>query len=300
MYNKMFVKSPLNYTGGKFKILNAILSSFPSRINTFVDLFAGGFNVGINVDAEHIICNDLIHHVIDLYRYFRDTDTQTIISTIKKRIDEFSLSLTNKEGYIKLRNHYNECPTPVDFFVLICYSFNHQIRFNNSGTFNSPFGTNRSSYNSLLENNLINFAETLKTKNITFYSKDFTEVDLSALTHSDLVYCDPPYLISNGSYNDGNRGFKDWTTNEEIQLLRLLDELNDRGIQFALSNVLAHKGQKNQILIEWSERYNVKHIDKNYSNCSYHFSDRSTITDEVLITNFIVGEAQCLRQKELF
>ena len=53
-----FIKSPLNYTGGKYKILNSIFPYFPKEINTFIDLFGGGFNVGINANANKIIYND--------------------------------------------------------------------------------------------------------------------------------------------------------------------------------------------------------------------------------------------------
>lgn len=35
-------KSPLNYTGGKFKLLPQILPLFPDKTDTFVDLFGGG------------------------------------------------------------------------------------------------------------------------------------------------------------------------------------------------------------------------------------------------------------------
>ena len=49
-----YIKSPLNYTGGKYKLLNSLFDIFPNNINTFVDLFAGGFNVGINVNANKI------------------------------------------------------------------------------------------------------------------------------------------------------------------------------------------------------------------------------------------------------
>jgi site-specific DNA-adenine methylase len=37
-----FIKSPLNYIGGKYKILSQIISFFPEDINCFVDLFTGG------------------------------------------------------------------------------------------------------------------------------------------------------------------------------------------------------------------------------------------------------------------
>ncbi|RRD66796.1 MULTISPECIES: DNA adenine methylase, partial [unclassified Desulfovibrio] len=101
------------------------------------------------------------------------------------------------------------------------------------------------------------FCDALKKKSIVFHNCDFLDIDLTDLGENDLVYCDPPYLISTGSYNDGKRGFKDWTTVEETQLLELLDQLDKQGVKFALSNVLYHKGLSNDILIEWSKKYRV-------------------------------------------
>lgn len=295
-----YIKSPLNYTGGKYKILHSIFEIFPQRIGTFVDLFAGGFNVGINIEADKIICNDQINYLIELYEYFKETPTEEIIYQISSRISEYDLNLQNVEGYNKLRERYNEHKNIIDFFVLTCFSFNHQIRFNNSRKFNTPFGKERSCYNNSIENNLIAFCETLKSKNIFFYNKDFTEVNLSELGEEDLVYCDPPYLISTGSYNDGKRGFKDWTEVEEQQLLELLDRLDKQGTRFALSNVLYHKGLENNLLINWSKKYYVHYIDKTYANCSYQFKDRNTKTVEVLITNFLSEDYVEWQQQSLF
>lgn len=281
-----YIKSPLNYTGGKYKILKDIIPRFKPDINTFVDLFAGGFNVGINVKANKIVCNDHINYLNELYQYFQQTNTVELINQIKERISFFGLSETNEEGYKKLRIEYNQNKKILDLFVLTCYSFNHQIRFNNKHEFNTPFGKERSSYNSSIESNLYRFCQALKSKNIEFKSMDFTEFDFSKLNKGDFVYCDPPYLISTGSYNDGKRGFKDWTEKEEIALLEILDNLNKKGIDFALSNVLYHKCVSNELLIKWSKNYFTHYIDKTYSNCSYHFKDRNAKTVEVLITNF--------------
>lgn len=281
-----YIKSPLNYTGGKYKILSQIFQIFPEKINTFVDLFAGGFNVGINVEANKIVCNDQINYLIDLYEYFTLVDIEKIIEEINTIIKEFHLTLENVEGYNALRNRYNEEKNIMDFFVLTCYSFNHQIRFNNNHKFNTPFGKDRSTYNTKIECNLIRFCNELKKKNIQFYNKDFLEVDLSELGQEDLLYCDPPYLISTGSYNDGKRGFKDWTLKEEMQLLDLLDSINVQGSRFALSNVLYHKGMSNELLIEWSKKYQIYYIDKSYANCNYQFKEKNCKTVEVVITNF--------------
>lgn len=288
-----YIKSPMNYTGGKYKILKEILPSFPNRINNFVDLFAGGFNVGINVNADTIYANDQIIYLIDLYKYFQTTKTDLILSSIKARISDYELSQTNSDGYLALRNEYNNSKSLLDLFVLTCYSFNHQIRFNSKHEFNTPFGKERSSYNDSIERNLIKFCEALHNKNIILSTGDFRDFDYSKLSKGDFVYCDPPYLITTGSYNDGKRGFKDWTEKEEQDLLNLLDFLNEKGVLFALSNVFAHKGLTNNLLIEWSRKYHVNYIDKTYSNCSYHFKDRGTKTIEVLVTNYELEESEC-------
>lgn len=295
-----YIKSPLNYTGGKYKLLNSLFEIFPNEVDTFVDLFAGGFNVGINASAKAIICNDQISYLIELYEFLQECPTEDVIKSIKERINEFGLTKQNVGGYNSLRDRYNANKNIVDFFVLTFYAFNHQIRFNNSQKFNTPFGKDRSSYNDSIERNLIAFCDALKKKNIVFRNCDFLNIDLSNLGANDLVYCDPPYLISTGSYNDGKRGFKNWTEVEESQLLGLLDRLNNQEVKFALSNVLYHKGLSNDILIEWSKKYRVYYLDKTYSNCSYHFKEKNAKTVEVVITNFESEDYVQLQQESLF
>ncbi len=281
-----YIKSPLNYTGGKYKILQHIIPAFPEGINNFVDLFAGGLNVGINVSANTIYANDQITYLIELYSFFQEQKIEDLLQDIKERIEFFGLSDTNADGYLALRKEYNSSKKILDLFLLTCFSFNHQIRFNSKHEFNTPFGKERSAYNPTIEYNLVRFVQALQSKKFVFSNLDFTRFDFSILNPGDLVYCDPPYLITTGSYNDGKRGFKDWTEVEEGQLLNLLDELNQRGIYFALSNVFYHKGASNEMLIDWSKKYNTSYIDKTYSNCSYHSKDRNAKTVEVLVTNF--------------
>jgi len=286
MTRTSYIKSPLNYTGGKHKLLPKIFPAFVENPRRFVDLFAGGFNVGINAEADEIYCNDHITYIIELYKFLRDTPLNETKDKIYQRIKEFALSDTNEDGYKKFRSSYNQQPSSLDLFILTCYAFNHQIRFNSKHEFNTPFGRERSSYNESIERNLTMFCRALQEKNIIFGTKDFTAFNFDDFDDRDFIYCDPPYLISTGSYNDGKRGFKDWTEKEERELLGLLDRIHEAGVKFALSNVFYHKGCSNNLLIEWSEKYKVLFLDKTYSNCSYHFKDRETKTVEVLITNY--------------
>lgn len=283
-----YIKSPLNYTGGKYKILGEILPCFPENIGTFVDLFGGGFNVGVNIGVnikvKKIIYNDHNIFLSQMFEYFKQNGLK-VINDIYSRIAKYDLSEENAQGYLELRKNYNENRDILDLFILTCYSFNHQIRFNSRHEFNTPFGKNRSAYNKTIEENLINFITALQSKNIEFYSKDFKFLYDLDLGINDFVYADPPYLISNASYNDGKRGFKNWGINEEQQLLDLLDYLNEQGVKFALSNVLTHKGMTNEKLVEWSRKYNIKYIEKSYNNSSYHRKNKDKETREVLIYN---------------
>ena len=200
------------------------------------------------------------------------------------RINEYGLSKENEEAFKKFRNYYNKTKEPIDLYTLSCYSFNYQFRFNNNKEYNNPFGRNRSQFSDNMKSNLILFTEKLKSMNVEFLSEPFDKVDLSRLNSEDFVYCDPPYLITTGSYNDGNRGFKDWKEEEEIQLYKVLDELNKRKVKFALSNVIEHKGKENILLKEWSKKYKTIYLTSDYSNSSYNTKRDKSI--EVLIINY--------------
>lgn len=279
-----YIKSPLNYVGGKFKLLPQIFPLLPDNIGTFVDLFAGGGDVFINVCAERIIANDINHYIIDLFRAFKKYDVPELIDYIEHTIDLWGLSPTNEAAYKQFREYYNENKNPVDLYVLVCHSFNYQFRFNSAHEYNNPFGRNRSWFNPSLKNNLILFAQRLP--DIEFRADNFKKFDFSMLGADDLVYADPPYLITTGSYNDGKRGFEGWSEKEEIALYDKLDELNRRNIRFALSNVVEHKGRVNTLLEEWRAAYNTHFLSKNYSNSSYHSKNTDKSTIEVLITNY--------------
>ncbi|MFK2151553.1 hypothetical protein ACIXIX_16345 [Bacteroides fragilis] len=88
---------------------------------------------------------------------------------------------------------------------------------------------------------------------------------------------DPPYLITFSEYN------KLWNEKDEKELLQILDQLNELNIRFAISNVTHYKDRKNDIFIEWSQKYYTHSIKSNY--ISYHDNSIKQF-NEVLITNY--------------
>ncbi|MGL5896538.1 MAG: Dam family site-specific DNA-(adenine-N6)-methyltransferase [Lactococcus lactis] len=292
-----YIKSPLNYIGGKYKLLKQIVPLFPEPIETFVDLFSGGANVGINVDARRYIFNDMNNKINEMFRFFATQNVDELISKIKNRIDEFSLSKTNEEGFIKFRKQYNENPNPLDLYVLVSYSYNYQFRFNSSMEFNNPFGRNRSRFSENMEKNLRLFVEKLNTIDATFTDKLFDDIDISNLGASDFVYLDPPYLITTGNYNDGNRGFINWDDEQEKKMYKLMEQLSNQGVRYALSNVLTHKGKENTLLKEFIETHPVEvhYLDFNYNNSSHNSKGKGSV--EILITNYRKDNKQIIVDK---
>ena len=282
----MAVKAPFNYIGNKYRIINSIQECFPEHIDTFVDLFCGGCDVSINTVANNIYANDINYHVIGILQEFQKHDARYILDYIDTTIEKWQLSKTNEDGYKLFRDHYNQTKNPLDLYVLMCFSFNYQFRFNSSHDYNNPFGRNRSSFNDVMRSNLILFKEQIN--DIHFSALDFCDFDYDILHTGDFLYADPPYLLTCGSYNDGKRGFRGWTEKDDLDLMRILTELSDRGVNFALSNVIEHKGSTNDTLIEWiaDNGYTVHGINFNYNNCNYHTNNRENVTKEVLITNY--------------
>ena len=280
----MLIKSPLNYVGGKFKLLPQLLPLFPAQIDRFVDLFCGGGNVSVNVQANKIYSVDKQNQVIDFLNACKELSSEYMLETIDFLIDKYSLSKINKDGYYKLRNYYNAGNRTWDvFYTLVCYSFNNQIRFNSNGEFNMPFGMNRSSFNPTLRSKFIEFVDCLKSKDISFVARDFRDLKPDKLGSNDFVYADPPYRISCAPYNEGGG----WTENDDIDLFNLLDSLNSNGVKFALSNVVKNNGMVNELLLEWSSKYTVHMIDISYGNSSYHRKRKTEQdTSEVLVTNY--------------
>lgn len=162
------IKSIMNYTGGKYKLLPQILPFIP-KCNNFVDLFCGGLDMVININAKKKYANDN-SPIIDLYKYLQKEDR--VLEKINEVIEAYGLSKENDKGFYLLRKEYNESKKPLLLLLLCFYSFNNNIRFNNKGEFNKAFGRGRGGFNSALQNRLGDFLAAIKE--IEFTKKDFT------------------------------------------------------------------------------------------------------------------------------
>ena len=295
-------RSPLFYVGDKYKLVKEIKTHFPGSIKRFIEPFVGGGSVFMNVEADRFLLNDIDANVISIHRmlcgYMGKKDV--FYKDLFSMIDRYGLSLSfvenpvpaemkksypktyfakyNKEAYNNLKTDYNNSDRSnvIMLYALLVYGFNRMLRFNKSGDFNLPVGDvdfNKNTYEALED-----YFNVIERKSIKWSCGDFRDFLRSIeYQEGDLVYLDPPYLITFSEYN------KLWNEETETSLLDLLDNLNERHVKFAISNVTHYKGKTNEVFLRWSQRYNTHPIKSNYIS----FNDNSIKKfNEVLITNY--------------
>lgn len=304
---KKRIPSAINYIGGKYKLLPQIMPYFPNDMDNAIDLFCGGCNVGINLFCNKVIFNDKNEHLIGLFNTLKQLDEKYIFDTIFSKIKKYGLSLVaengyeyydcnsssglgkyNKIGYMKLREDFNKKTVKDDeyyilLYILMVYSFNNQLRFNNKGEFNLPVG--KRDFNLKMQKKLSDFLQRIKNGDYTFINKDFRDILLDDFNEKTFFYVDPPYLITSATYNENNG----WTEDDEKDLLSYLEELDKRNIRFGLSNVLESNGIINYILKNWLERnkkFKTIFLNYSYANSNYHKKNKESVTKEVLIINY--------------
>lgn len=276
-------ETPIYYNGNKLKcIKKGLLNHFPKNINILIEPFCGSGVISLNTQAKKYILNDIETNLIDLYNMFKDEDMDSLrlyFDKIRKELNFLDfvgdISFDNrsknydkekhslhKKSYGELRDLYNKTRDIRLLYLLLVYSFSHNMRFNSKNEFNMPCGKDH--FNNKVFDKIISFNKFLNNNKLKIFNKDYKHIlnyCKDKLNENDFIYIDPPYLITLGTYNENNG----WNEDDERTLYMLLDELNEKGIKFGLSNVLTHKGKENTILKEFIKKYNYTDIDVTYS-----------------------------------
>ena len=297
------IRSPFFYVGDKRKLMPQLLQLMPEQINKFIEPFTGGGSSFLNTPAKEYLLNDIDEYMVKLHNFlmFYCDKREDFFDKTFKLINGYGLSCSylninvpeelkkryiktyyahyNKKTYIKLRDDYNKDKNNMfRLYLLLIYGFNHMIRFNSKGDFNLPVGN--VDFNKNVFTALNDYFDFIKDKKIMINNLDYKEFLNSVVNiePGDFIFLDPPYLISNSEYN------KLWNEENENKLYELLDELNERGIKFGLTNLLNHKGKCNSILEEWSKKYYVYDIKSNY--ISFNDNSIKSNSKEVYVTNY--------------
>lgn len=296
-----YKRSPFFYVGDKYKLIPQLEANFPKDIDRFIEPFCGGGSVFLNTRANSYLLNDIDSHMVGLHKFLMSYSgrREQFWDEVKLYIDKYGLSATflgkdvppeyrkkfvktyfakyNKEAYTKLRAEFNrDQKNMMQLYLLLIYGFNRMLRFNSKGDFNLPVGN--VDFNSNVVDALNAYFDYVDGKSIKIFDSDFQEfIGMVSPTPNDMVYLDPPYLITFSEYN------KLWNEDSEQRLIACLDELDSKNVRFAVSNVIRHKERYNAAFDAWAQKYNIVRIKSNY--ISYHDNSEKG-SYEVLVKNY--------------
>lgn len=310
-----YLKSPLNYTGNKYRIFSQLKPYFPKHVDVFVDLFCGGATVGINASADKVIFVDKNERVISLLQFISKSNFKKLLKALIDKIHFYKLSCSyeskysvffnaarpknknnglkefNKNGFYKLRKDYNSITDKNSdeanllLYLLLIYGFNNDLRFNSSGSYNLPCGKTDLNKNNVEK--IRRFIEKSNESKFVFLCGDFRDSKIrKMILKADFLYADPPYLITDAVYNESSG----WNEKDEKELISFLKLCKDKSIPFVLSNVLHKNDGKiiNKPLMDFissDTSLKVVNIDYHYRSASYNKKNRDAKEKEIIVVS---------------
>lgn len=272
----MYIDTPFNYTGSKFKLLEQIIPELDLSKKVFFDLFTGGGSIYSNVldKYDKIIINDILIDLIEIHSSLMDSDE--IVELMLKHCPDKN----DREGFLQLRDSYNIEPNGYKLWSLILCSTNNMLRFSGGKNgkkfkYNQTWGKRSVNKKTLMRiEQFTNHIRQFKYK-VEYQSKHFSQVEIDI---PSMVYIDPPYTNTSAGYNCY------FSKDDEILLYNYISMLNKNGHSFILSGCLNHNSKKCLILDKLlSDGFNYKELVCDYNKVSRK-GDKSTT--EIIIKNF--------------
>jgi len=228
------IPSLVKWTGSKRSQAQAIASHMPSY-RRYYEPFVGGGAVLYLAAWPGSVAGDLYEPLIHLWRLVQ-SDPEKVVSDYKRQwrslqeelagIDVAAMKKGNglPQYYYAVRSRFNQSNDPLDLSFLMRTCVNGIVRFNDEGAFNNSFHLSRKGMEPA------RFAHAVQSwhqviQGVRFVCQDYAETVAEAES-GDFVYFDPPYAGNRQRYIEGL---------DLARFFKTLDELNSRGVKWALS-----------------------------------------------------------------
>lgn len=220
-----------SYVGSKNKVVENILSQFPTDFLNYYEPFVGGGSVfwGLPVvKNKNYFLSDLNDSLINTYKIVQEN--------VKELIRELSKKKYKREAtvFYNLRDRFNKIKFDgplVEKAALFIYltkcGFSCMYRENLSGLYDIPFGRASTTFN-FDKKALLDAHERLKGNTVSVCHLDYTKIRPKK---GDLVYLDPPY---DESYNQYIK--ERFTKESQEKLKEFVDKLTEKGVYVVVSN----------------------------------------------------------------
>ncbi len=276
MRKNRFISPVLKWVGGKRQLVSAIRNYFPKKYKVYYEPFVGGGAVLFHFQPKRAIINDLNEELINVYFVIKN-NPDDLINDLKRHKNKSNYfyeirALDRNDEFENLSEI--EKASRVIFLNKICY--NGLYRVNNSGEFNSSFGSYKNP-NIVNEITIRAVNKYFNENDITILNRDFEE-SLDGVGKDDFVYFDPPYqpVSKSSSFTGYNKGGFDMP--EQVRLRDLCNKLNDEGVKFLLSN------SATPLIDDLYKEFNINYVKANRPINSN--GQKRGEVEEVLVKNY--------------
>lgn len=227
------VPSLLKWTGSKRSQAARIAACAPSH-NRYYEPFLGGGAMLYMLGKPGAVGGDIYAPLIAFWRMVRD-DAESLITDYAK---QWSALQADLPGYFYVvRDRFNEQQRPEDLNFLMRTCVNGIVRFSKAGQFNNSFHLSRKGMLPL------RFAKIVRDWSAHIQGMEFRQGDfeqtIADAKSGDFIYLDPPYAGNKQRYIGDL---------DVARFYRALDELNSRGVKWALS----FDGQRGETTYDYS------------------------------------------------
>lgn len=264
----------VKWAGGKKQLLSQLVPLFPKQFKRYFEPFAGSAAVALflakqNQDKKFFI-SDVNAELMETYEVIRDNPNKLIALLVTHKAKNSSAHFYR----VRSSKPATKEERAARFLYLNRTCFNGLHRVNSKGEFNVPFGKYKNP-NVVQAEKIKELSKTFKNFNIA--TNDFEKVSKECKA-GDFVYFDPPYypLDRKPSFTKYAKG--DFLENEQVQLAKLFNQLDERGVHCMLSN------SDTQFIRKLYANYNIYTVQaKRMINCR---ADGRGKVNEVVVTNY--------------
>lgn len=181
----------LKWVGNKYRSATTIIEYAPYNYGTYYEPFLGTGGVLGTLNPDEAVAGDALEPLIDLWKLVK-SEPETVINHYEETVQEME-ERDKEEVYEEIKTSYNKEPNPLDLLMISRTCYGGVIRFTKIGKISTPVGPHDPMKTSTFERRAREWHEIIQ--NTEFYYQGF-EKTLATVEENDLVYLDPPYVLT--------------------------------------------------------------------------------------------------------